>query len=251
MGTGLGRYDQNLCGRLDQLFQWCEERDMHISWNLWFHSYISEAVWGGGNSRYRNNPYRSVAEAVDFFKSDEAWKYEEKLHRYIIARWGYSRALFLWFVIDEINGTEGWEKGDQAAAEEWCRKVHQFFHEHDPYGRPTTGTQSGGIKRVVAGRLPDLRHRRPRDLRGAGPPDAQERQARPGRREPAAAQLPELRHADAEAVERLRQAGDDRRMRLGPHVLRAGHARVSGHVSQRPLGGPGQRAVRDAVLVGL
>ena len=145
MGTGLGRYDQNLCGRLDQLIQWCEERDIHISWNLWFHSFISEAVWGGDNSRYRNNPYRSVAEAVDFFKSDAAWKYEEKLHRYVIARWGYSRALFLWFVIDEINGTEGWVNGDRAAAEEWCRKVHQFFHEHDPYGRPTTGTRSGGI----------------------------------------------------------------------------------------------------------
>ena len=48
-------------------------------------------------------------------------------------------------MIDEINGTEGWTQGDQAAAEEWCRKVHEFFNEHDPYGRPTTGTQSGGI----------------------------------------------------------------------------------------------------------
>ena len=27
MGTGLGRYDENRCGRLDQLFEWCEQRD--------------------------------------------------------------------------------------------------------------------------------------------------------------------------------------------------------------------------------
>ena len=146
MGTGLGRYDQNHCGRLDQLFQWCEERNLHVSWNLWFHSWISEAVWGGGNARYRSNPYRLVTDAAHFFASDEAWKYQEKLHRYIIARWGYSRALFLWFVVDEINGTEGWTQGDHAAAEGWCRKMDQFFNQHDPYGRPTTGTQSGGIR---------------------------------------------------------------------------------------------------------
>jgi hypothetical protein len=144
MGSGLGRYDENRCGRLDQLFEWCEQRDIRISWNIWFHSYLSQAVWGGGNARYRNNPYRLVTDAVGFFGSEEAWTYQEKLYRYIIARWGYSRALFLWFVIDEINGTEGWEQGDKAAAERWCARVDQFFNTHDPYGRPTTGTQSGG-----------------------------------------------------------------------------------------------------------
>ncbi len=151
MGTGLGRYDQDLAARLDQLFQWCDEREMHVGWNLWFHSWISQTVWGERNTRYRNNPYRSVTEAADFFKSDEAWKWQEKLYRYIIARWGYSRALMLWFVVDEINGTEGWGEGDHAVAEQWCRKVHQFLHEHDPYSRPTTGTQSGGIKEWWAG----------------------------------------------------------------------------------------------------
>ncbi len=145
MGTGLGRYDQNRCGRLDQLFEWCEERDMHISWNIWFHSYLSMAVWGGGNARYRNNPYKLVSSAVDFYGNNEAWKYQEKLYRYLIARWGYSRALFLWFVVDEINGTEGWTQGDQDVAEQWCRKIDRYFNEHDPYGRPTTGSQSGGI----------------------------------------------------------------------------------------------------------
>ncbi|UCD50655.1 MAG: DUF5060 domain-containing protein [Phycisphaerales bacterium] len=145
MGTGLGRYDQNRCGRMDQLFEWCEQRDLHISWNIWFHSYISMAVWGGGNARYRNNPYSLVSSARDFFGSDEAWQYQEKLYRYIIARWGYSRALFLWFTVDEINGTEGWTQGGQAVAEQWSGKIHEYFSRHDPYGRPTTGTQSGGI----------------------------------------------------------------------------------------------------------
>ena len=146
MGTGLGRYDENRSGRLDQVFEWCEQRGIHISWNVWFHSYISEAVWGGGNARYRTNPYRQITPAEGFFTSEEAWKYETRLHRYMVARWGYSRALFLWFVIDEINGTEGWLKGGSAGAEQWAQKVHTWLKANDPWHRPTTGTRSGGIK---------------------------------------------------------------------------------------------------------
>ena len=145
MGTGLGRYDQNRCGRLDQLFEWCENRDIHVSWNIWFHSHLSQAVWGSWGAQYRHSPYHLVAEAVDLFGNQEAWKYQEKVCRYIIARWGYSRALFLWFIIDEINGTEGWQDGDKEVAEKWCQKMRDLFNKHDPYGRPTTGTQSGGI----------------------------------------------------------------------------------------------------------
>ena len=70
--------------RLDQLIEWCEARDLHVSWNVWFHSFLSQTVWGEGNDLYRNNPYRLVAEAVDFYGSGEAWEYQEKLYRYMI-----------------------------------------------------------------------------------------------------------------------------------------------------------------------
>jgi hypothetical protein len=30
------------------------------------------------------NPYRLVTDAKGFFASDEAWKYQEKRHRYIV-----------------------------------------------------------------------------------------------------------------------------------------------------------------------
>jgi hypothetical protein len=69
----------------------------------------------------------------------------EKLLRYMVARWSYSRSLFLWFVVDEINGTEGWNSTSEAA-EQWCQRVHNWLKANDPYERPTTGTQSGGIK---------------------------------------------------------------------------------------------------------
>ena len=141
LGTGLGRYDPAVCERLDQVFSWCEQRDIYISLNLWFHNYISETVWG---SWLKGNPYENVTTMADFFSNEQAWEYQNKMHRYVIARWGYSRALFLWFTIDEINGTDGWVH-DRQGAETWSRKMHDYFKKHDPYGRPTTGTQSGGI----------------------------------------------------------------------------------------------------------
>jgi len=143
LGTGLGRYDQAACLRIDQLLESCEERDIHIGLNLWFHNYLSKTIWDSYWSKV--NPYRFVTEMKDFYGSEEAWSYQEKLYRYIIARWGYSRAVFLWFVMDEINGTDGWYH-DRPAAERWCQHVHDYFKQHDPYGRPTTGTQSGGIR---------------------------------------------------------------------------------------------------------
>ena len=55
-----------------------EERDMQLSLNLWFHSYLSETVWGGGNIRWYTNPYALVTDPKDFYSSDEAWEYQEK-----------------------------------------------------------------------------------------------------------------------------------------------------------------------------
>ncbi len=145
-GSGLGRYDQNLCGRLDELLEMCEDREMLLSLNIWFHSYISEKVWGGGNSRWNSNPYQLVCNVKDFFSDDESWKYQEKLLRYFVARWAYSRSLGIWFVVDEVNGTEGWVTGDSLGAANWGRKIHEYFKKNDPYNHPTTGTRSGGIK---------------------------------------------------------------------------------------------------------
>ncbi len=119
---------------------------MQLSLNIWFHSYLSETVWGGGNIRWYSNPYQQITAAKDFYRSKEAWDYQEKLYRYFIARWGYSRSLATWFIVDEINGTDGWVSGDSAMATNWSKKVHDYFTQHDPYRHLTTGTRSGGIK---------------------------------------------------------------------------------------------------------
>jgi len=143
MATGVGRYDSGRAGRLDQIFAWCEARDISISWNFWFHAYLSRTVWSGNNRRFQHNPYQTVTSAEGFFTSPEAWRYATRLHRYMMARWGYSRALFLWHIIDEADGTDGWVAGGEQGVNEWAAKVHAWFKANDPYERPTTGTRCG------------------------------------------------------------------------------------------------------------
>jgi hypothetical protein len=157
MGSGLGRYDQNICGRLDELLEMCEDRDMLLSLNIWFHSYLSETVWGGGNVRWYTNPYQQITAANDFFRSDEAWKFQEKLYRYFIARWSYSRSLGIWFIVDEVNGTDGWVSGDSLAASNWGQKVHKYFKTNDPYNHP-------GMRAIRLLTLQPVRFMRHRDL---------------------------------------------------------------------------------------
>ncbi len=50
----------------------------------------------------------------------------------------------LWEIINEINGTDAWDKGRIPDAENWIRKVHAYLKQHDPYSRPTTASMSGG-----------------------------------------------------------------------------------------------------------
>jgi hypothetical protein len=121
----------------------CEDRNMNFSLNLWFHPFLSKTVWPGGNRRWNTNPYQYVCDAEDFYSSEEAWGYQEKLYRYMIARWGYSRSLALWFIVDEVNGTDGWASGDSLGAAKWGKKAHDYFKKNDPYGHLTTGTRSG------------------------------------------------------------------------------------------------------------
>ncbi len=141
LASGPGRYDQDHCRRLDRMIDMFEQHDLHYAFNIWFHNFLSETV--SGMPWYRLNAYRHICPAADFFSDAKSWEYQEKLYRYMVARWGYSRSIFLWFVVDEVNLTDGWEQHPDAV-HAWCRRVHNFLKQHDLYGRPTTGTHSGG-----------------------------------------------------------------------------------------------------------
>ncbi len=143
LASGLGRYDQNKCNRIDAILQWIEQRNMVLMLAIWPHDLfcLNMAGWA---ALWSQNPYKALCSVLEIYENETAWKYQEKQYRYLIARWGYSRGLGIWEIVNEINGTDAWANGRIPQAEGWTRKVHAFLKAHDPFGRPTTASMSGG-----------------------------------------------------------------------------------------------------------
>jgi hypothetical protein len=138
----IGRYNQLKCGRIDSLLRLAEDRNIVIQYAIWPHDLFSNTVWA---HQWSINPYRLVCDVKDIYNSEEAWVYQEKQYRYLIARFGYSRSWGIWEIINEANGTDAWEvahKYDETW--QWVGRVHQYFQANDPYNHPTTASLSGG-----------------------------------------------------------------------------------------------------------
>lgn len=144
LNSGLGRYDQHKSARLDELIEWSEELGIGMVLVIWPHDYFCDQFTGWPVGWF-SNPYKNLCAAKDIYGHQQAFEYQQKQYRYIIARWGYSRALAGWQIICEITGTDGWEFGDHAVAEQWSQKVHDFFKTNDPFNHPTTGSQHGYV----------------------------------------------------------------------------------------------------------
>ena len=140
--SGIGHYDQRKCARMDEILEWAEERNLEMMFAIWPHDVLDENTWGYNG--WSENSYKQICESEEFYGDNDAWKYQQKLYRYIIARWGYSRSLGIWELVNEIDGTDGWAKGDQSVALQWVQKVHDYFKANDPYQRPTTISKGGG-----------------------------------------------------------------------------------------------------------
>jgi len=142
INPGIGQYNQNKCARIDEILSWAEDRNLRMDFAIFPHDILSATIWA---TDWDDNAYNTICDCEDFFGDSLAWVYQEKQFRYIIARFGHSRALGFWEIVNEINGTDGWNQGYEADAGEWLSKVHNYLADNDPYRHPTTGSTSGGI----------------------------------------------------------------------------------------------------------
>jgi len=141
VASGIGRYDVAKGKRVDELLDSFEKRNLIMNFVVWPHDSLADQIdWP---ATWTKNAYSTLGEAKDFYASEAAWAYQEKLYRYMIARWGYSRSLGVWDLVVEMNGTDGWQLGDQAKANEWLTKIHAYFAANDPYRRPTSASMAG------------------------------------------------------------------------------------------------------------
>ena len=123
---------------IDSYVESADRLDMALVYTVWDHNLLRGAghPWGAGS--WGTNGFRAVTpEAQDFFTSEELWRWQENLYRYIIARWGYSPSI-IWMTISELDGTSA-----GAAQDAWHRRINEYFMKNDPYRHPTTASLSG------------------------------------------------------------------------------------------------------------
>ena len=143
MASGIGKYDQPKCRRVDSLLDSSEAFGLRMILVLWPHDYLGESQVPGWTEQWSTHtPYSTIVDkAGDFYGDSTAWNYEQKEYRYIIARYSYHQSLGGWQTIDEINGTDGWV-ANQAAANTWTTKMADYFHTNDPFKHPTEASEA-------------------------------------------------------------------------------------------------------------
>jgi hypothetical protein len=137
----LGKYNQEKCGRIDSLLAILEASDIMLMYAIWPHDLFSKTVWA---AQWDLNPYSQITDVVDIYSDELAWEYQKKKYRYMIARFGHSRSMGIWELINEMNGTDGWKENRHQDAFNWVERAVHFFAENDPYRHPVTASFSGG-----------------------------------------------------------------------------------------------------------
>ena len=137
--NGVGNYDQVSCAYIDGVVARAESANVYLLPSLWAHDQLCDgSVPSGWPASWSNNGYSAHCSATNFYQTasngvDTAqWHYQKNLYRYILARWGYSRAIAGWVGVVEIDGTTGYAN-NSAQASTWCVALRNYFASNDPY----------------------------------------------------------------------------------------------------------------------
>ncbi|MFC1683281.1 DUF5060 domain-containing protein, partial [Candidatus Zixiibacteriota bacterium] len=144
LATEYDHYDMDRAAEVDTVVDNCEAHDISLILTVWNH----DELRGAGHSWPRKyfddfNPFHDLTDATGFMSDSTSWVFQERLYRYIIARWGYSRAVGLWHTVCEIDGTTNSWNNDPAT-DPWHVKINDYFTANDPFGHPTTTSKSAG-----------------------------------------------------------------------------------------------------------
>lgn len=152
--SGVGTYSLETCQRLDSVVETAEESGIGIQLVLQYHGLFSTTT----NSNWSDNPYNSTRPEdggfldapEDFFSNAEAIRLTKNKYRYIIARWGYSPAIFAWELWNEVQYTDGWSK-TRSDVVNWHREMAEYISAVDAHEHLiTTSSHSSGFEDIWA-----------------------------------------------------------------------------------------------------
>lgn len=145
--SGVGQLSMQIAQRLDTMVEQARQNGIAIQLTFQYHGQFSTRV----DSNWDGNPYNIVHSAdggflsnpEDFFTNAQAIQLTKDKYRYIIARWGYSPAIFAWELWNEVQFTGSdaqnwWTAGyvDKVAA--WHDEMAIYIKSIDPHRHPVT-----------------------------------------------------------------------------------------------------------------
>ncbi|TAE43604.1 MAG: hypothetical protein EAZ89_22010, partial [Bacteroidetes bacterium] len=130
---GLRRYQQEKARYQDWLFDYAAEKGVYLMLTLQHHGQVSTQV----NPNWSESPYNAAnggpcAQTWDFFTDSAAKAHTRNRYRYIVARWGYSRAILCWELFNEAEWTDAYDLHD-ADVMLWHAEMAAYLKSIDPY----------------------------------------------------------------------------------------------------------------------
>jgi hypothetical protein len=140
-----GYFDERVAETWDQLLAAAEENGVYVQIVLQYHGQFSSTVnsdWAG-NPWNASNPGGFLKSPADFFTDPNAQVFSLVKYRYIIARWGWSPAVFAWELFNEVHWTDTFKQGREADVARWHDEMATFIRSVDIYGHlVTTSTEN-------------------------------------------------------------------------------------------------------------
>lgn len=146
---GAGKLSMQTALRLDRFVEIAEQNDVAIQLVLQHHGQFSTTV----NPDWNDNPYNIAAggflsNPAEFFTHAEARRLTKNKYRYIVARWGYSPAIFAWELFNEVQFTNGWNS-DRASVVNWHNEMASYIRSIDHFKHPiTTSSHGSGFENI-------------------------------------------------------------------------------------------------------
>ncbi len=150
---GLGNYNQASCAYLDGVVSRAEAAGVYLLPSIWAHDQLCDGIPAGWPASWQNNAYKTLCSVTDFYKTTVSgadtpqWRYQKNYYRYVLARWGYSRAIIGWVAVVEIDGTTGYVQ-NAAQCSTWSAALRTYFAANDPYRVSTPTKYPMSISRV-------------------------------------------------------------------------------------------------------
>jgi len=160
---GVGRYDLANAWRLDYVLDRCEALGIKVMLCFFdFHPLTEDFKWAGAvyhpwdNCVYNEVNGGPLDKPADFFSDDHAVIAARQLIRYVINRYGHSKAIMSWELFNEVDLAPSYKRRLREI-EAWHTKMAGLVESLDPYGRPVTTSCAESLGRSRLWKNPAIR----------------------------------------------------------------------------------------------